>query len=433
MILHRVFAMHTPIKKIITPIAILLLLTILLIPMVHADTEIEPTIVVDYTLDPATLMPGDTGTVTINIFNGATDEVVEVRDAKRGGNITIESFDMNAYVASASLAGDKGGAIAVTSDAYTSVGLIGPSDSANFVYEIRADEGASDGTHFLRFELIGGSNMNAFRYKIPVKIDSTKLKLVASSIPSTVVRGVSTITLDIVNLRSSNISGVVVTPSGSDISFNATEFYVGNIPPKASVPLRINIDTTSSTAGRKDLAFTARYTNCDTVHKSDLAASIEVVDRSILILTGITTEHTSPWYTITGDVNNLGATDLSGVVVAIGAADGVTPKQPYPEYFIGELESDDFGSFELSVELDLVDSIPLTIEYRDANQAYIVQHESIDVYDSGLTAAGRRSSEGMSVGIIMLIVLTGLLVIGVIAYSWKQRKDGVEEVDETDE
>ena len=335
--------------------------------------------------------------------------------------------------------------IAVTSDAYTSVGMIGPSDSANFVYEIRADEGASDGTHFLRFELIGGSNMEAFRYRIPVKIDSTKLKLVASSIPSTVVRGVSTITLDVVNLRSSNISGVVVTPTGGDLAFNATEFYVGSVPPKDSVALTINIDTASSTAGRKDITFTARYMNGDTVHQSDLAASIAVVDRSILILTGITTEHTSPWYTITGDVNNLGATDLSGVVVAIGAADGVTPRQPYPEYFIGELEVDDFGSFELSVELDDgIDSVPLTIEYRDANRAYIVQHESIDVDSSG-AAAGQRSSEGMSTGMIALIVLAGLLVIGVIAYSWKQRKDeakgaegaggmeGVEGVDGTDE
>lgn len=415
--------MHSQIKKTIAPPAILLLLTILLTPMVHADTEIAPTIVVDYTVDPATLMPGDTGTVTITLFNGARDEVVEVTEKKSGGNITIEAFDLNAYVASASLGHDKDGAIAVTSDAYTSVGLIGPSDRVNFVYEIKADVGASDGTHFLRFELIGGSNMETFRYRIPVKIDSTQLKLVASSIPSTVVRGVSTITLDIVNLRSSNISGVVVTPTGGDLAFNATEFYVGNVPPKASVPLTINIDTTSSTAGRKDMMFTARYTNGDTVHESDLAAAIEVVDRSILILTGVTIEHTSSLYTITGDVNNLGATDLAGVVVAIGAADGVIPKQPYPEYFIGELESDDFGSFELSVKLDdEVDSVPLTIEYRDANRAYIVQHESIDVDDAGATA-GRQSSEGMSTGIMVLIILAGLLVIGVIAYSWKKRKD----------
>ena len=393
---------------------------------VHADTEIEPTIVVDYTMDPTTLMPGDTGTVTITLFNGAKDAVVHVTETRSGGNLTeMEAFDMNAYVASASLGRDKEEEIAVTSGAYTSVGLIGPSDSVNFVYEIKADEDASDGMHFLRFELIGGSNMETFRYRIPVKIDSTKLKLVASSIPSTVVRGVSTITLDIVNLRSSNISGVVVTPTGGDLAFNATEFYVGSVPPKGSRSLSINIDTTSSTAGRKDMTFTARYTNGDTVHESDLGASIEVIDRSILILTGITTEHTSPRHTIIGDVNNLGATDLSGVVVAIGAADGVTPKQPYPEYFIGELEVDDFGSFELSVELDDgVDSVPLTIEYRDANRAYIVQHESIDVENSGATAAGRRSSGGMSAGVIALIVLAGLLVIGVIAYSWKKRKDG---------
>jgi hypothetical protein len=424
--------MHIPMNKTIALPAILLLLTILLTPVVHADTEIEPTIVVDYTVDPATLMPGDTGTVTITLTNGAKDEVVHVTERKSGGDITEEAFDMNAYVASASLAGDKEGQVAVTSDAYTSVGLIGPSDSANFVYEIKADEGASDGTHFLRFELIGGSNMETFRYRIPVKTDKTKLKLVASNIPSTVVRGVSAITLDIVNLRSSNISGVVVSPAGGDISFNATEFYVGNVPPKASVPLTINIDATSSTAGRKDLTFTARYTNGDTVHNSDLAASIEVVDRSILILTGITTEHTSLWYTITGDVNNIGATDLSGVVVAIGAANGVTPRQPYPEYFIGEIESDDFGSFELSVELDDgVDSVPLTIEYRDANRAYIVQHESIDVDDSG--AAALQSSGGMSAGIIALIVLAGLLVIGVITYSWKKRKDGGESGEEMEE
>ncbi|MEA1895563.1 MAG: hypothetical protein U9N36_10270, partial [Euryarchaeota archaeon] len=56
-------------------------------------------------------------------------------------------------------------------------------------------------------------------------------------------------------------------------------------------------------------------------------------------------------------------------------------------------------------------------------RAYIVQHESIDIDDSGAMAAG-RSSEGMSTGMIALIVLAGLLVVGVIAYSWKQRKDG---------
>jgi len=414
----------------------LILLSIVLIASIlpiHADTdtEIAPTIVVDYTVDPATLMPGDTGTVTIILTNGATDEVVHVTETRSGGNITEkEAFDMNAYVASASLASDKNGEITVLSDGYTSVGLIGPSDSARFVYEIRADEDAPDGTHFLRFELIGGSNMEDFRYRIPVKIDRTELKLVASGIPSTVVRGVSEIALDVVNLRSSNMSGVVVIPDGSDVVFGAAEFYVGDVPPKGRITLTINIDTTGSTAGRKDLTFKARYMNGDTVHESDLEASIEVIDRSTLILTGIKTEHTSPWHTITGDVNNIGATDLSGVVVSIDAADGITPRQPYPQYFIGELEADDFGSFELNVELDSdIDSIPITIEYRDANQAYIVQHESIDIEGSGAVRIG-QSSKGMSAGIIVLIVLAGLLVIGAIVYSWKKRKEEGDDMEE---
>jgi len=56
----------------LTPLLVSLIL-IAFAPPAHADTEIEPTIVVDYTVDPATLMPGDTGTVAIILTNGATD------------------------------------------------------------------------------------------------------------------------------------------------------------------------------------------------------------------------------------------------------------------------------------------------------------------------------------------------------------------------
>ena len=108
-------------KKIL--IVLLSLVLIAFAPPVHADTEIAPTIVVDYTVDPATLMPGDTGTVTITLFNGATDEVVHVTETRSGGNITeMEAFDMNAYVASASLESDKDGRLRQPSAAYTSVG-----------------------------------------------------------------------------------------------------------------------------------------------------------------------------------------------------------------------------------------------------------------------------------------------------------------------
>ena len=121
----------------LTPLLVSLVL-LAFAPSAHADTEIEPTII-GYTVDPATMMPGDTGTVTVSLFNGATDEVVHATETRSGGNITeMEAFDMNAYVASASLASDKKGQVAVTSDAYTSVGLIGPSNRANFVCEIRA-------------------------------------------------------------------------------------------------------------------------------------------------------------------------------------------------------------------------------------------------------------------------------------------------------
>jgi hypothetical protein len=71
-------------------------------------------------------------------------------------------------------------------------------------------------------------------------------------------------------------------------------------------------------------------------------------------------------------VNNLGATDLSGMVVAIGAADGVIPRQPYPKYFIGELESDDFGRVPAHLvrekALRLFEMVGLEAMYADHRQ-----------------------------------------------------------------
>jgi len=106
-------------NKIIVSIFVLLLLG--LTGTATAETEIRPTVVVDYTIDPAVLMSGDTGTITMDIENMATGTVYVTEDD--------ETFDMNAYIASITLAGNSN--IDVISKGYTDIGLLGPKDPSN--------------------------------------------------------------------------------------------------------------------------------------------------------------------------------------------------------------------------------------------------------------------------------------------------------------
>ncbi|MCD4801181.1 MAG: hypothetical protein K8R01_06295, partial [Methanococcoides sp.] len=167
-------------NKIIVSIFVLLLLG--LTGTATAETEIRPTVVVDYTIDPAVLMSGDTGTITMDIENMATGTVYVTEDD--------ETFDMNAYIASITLAGNSN--IDVISKGYTDIGLLGPKDTIKLTFNVRAKDNATNGIHFLNMEVVGGSDMYDLNYNIPVKIDNRDLKLIMATMPSTVMNEIST-------------------------------------------------------------------------------------------------------------------------------------------------------------------------------------------------------------------------------------------------
>ena len=393
-------------------VAVLLLLAICAVPAA-GDTDVRPTVALDYQVEPAVLMPGDSGTVTITLNNMATGEIYVSEDDK--------TFDMNAYILSATLGGNSN--IDILDSSYTNVGLMGPGDTLELTFNIKAKEGIQNSVHFLNFELVGGSDMYDLNYKIPVKVDDRDLKLIVSNLPSTVMNEIATITLDIVNTRANDVSSVIVTSVGDGVVFTPSEVFVGTITAGNKSTATFTLDTMGSSSGVKDVSFSASYFNGDNLHSSaEMSTTINVVEQSSLLLTAIEIEDVGSKYSITGDINNVGTTDAKNVMVSVVESDDVEPIQPYANYFIGTLEADDFSSFELSARVSGdITSIPVLIEFRNTDNAYTSITETIDLGSNSIIGSG--SSDGMSPIVIGAIVISAIAIIGIIGYSWKKRKE----------
>lgn len=390
------------------------LLTIFL-PCTCAQTEIRPTITVDYSIEPKVFMPGDTGTVTVELKNMATGKVYVQEDD--------ETFDMNAYIASATLGGNKN--IDILDGRQTDVGLLGPGDYIRLTFNIKANENATNGMQFLDLEVVGGSDMYNLNYRIPVKVDDRDLNLIVSNMPSSLMHEYSMIQVDVVNTRPNDVTGVIVTSEGENVSFSPQNFFVGTVESGNKSTATFTLDTMASVEGTKKLDFSATYFNGDNIHTSSkVLSTVEVVDRSALILSSIEIARTGSAYTITGDINNFGTTDAKNVIISVIETDDITPVQPYAKYFVGTLESDDFSSFELSASVlgNEVKEIPLLIELRNTENAYAHIYENISLQKGTAIPASSDNEGGMSLTMIGFIAVVCIVVLGIIAYSWKKPK-----------
>ena len=67
--------------------------------------------------------------------------------------------------------------------------------------------------------------------------------------------------------------------------------------------------------------------------------------------------------TLKGDVTNNGLTDAKSVLVTVGSP--ANPVNPNPVYAIGNLEPDDFSSFEVTYTTTGNGAVPIQVEYKD--------------------------------------------------------------------
>ncbi len=243
--------------KITRIIGCLLILIMVQVSVADTDITVRPSVMVDYSVDPAYLMPGDEGTVTVTLNNAAKDYSYSVFVDNR----TKEVFDLSAQVLDASLSGDSH--IQVTSNSYYDVGLLGPGDTIDFTYSIKVSEDAPDSIRFLDFVFIGGGDMYDVKWKIPVTVDSSGIKLINSEVSSKS----DFIVLDIANVRPNTVKAVTIVPVTDNVEFQPAQYFIGTMDSDEMFTIQFDIEPED---GIEQMGVKAIFKNGNNWHESDI-------------------------------------------------------------------------------------------------------------------------------------------------------------------
>jgi len=308
--------------------------------------------------------------------------------------------------------------IKVLSDSYFNIGRLGPGESLNLSFTIKAI--CPDGIYYPRI-LVEGEDAQNIRYSFPVTVDSSSLTIGVKDIPEDIFKGErARIELVVGNPRQNTVTAMKIVTEETEVI--PSEVFIGTLSPDDSKVASFNF--TPQTKGAHILNFELELKNGDNIHSADLSVPLDVTESkksAELILTGIEVESMPAAmnvYKITGDINNAGLEEAKSVVMKVGDAEGIEAMHPYKAYFVGLLSPDDFSSFELDVKVGENETqVPLLIEYKDEDGILFSKTEYVSI----ARHQGTTSSGEIPLSMIVVLVVITISVIGAIVYSWKRR------------
>ena len=374
---------------------ILVVTALFLFAFVGAGSAAEPSCDISISLNPSTLLPGETGQLIVTILN--TDE----------SPLTIYKLHIT----------DSENLDSVNHPALKNLGSIGIGKSMTLTLPIKANE--KEGVFYpsLSIELSNNAQYTFIKQPFSVTVDSKSVSLSVIERPEYFEPDTTQVVgLSIGNLRSNQIDSVTVTASGDGVSCEEGMVFAGSLTPGASKDVFLTVITSENT---KAINLDVSYKNgpnwhTDTitipVEGGELRTGAELFINNIEITTGVT--HT----TITGDVNNAGLSTAKGLVVSLDGAEAV---QPYPVFVVGSLDTDGLSEFELTFVNPEADSIELIFTYKDENGNTYVQSETASL--SAVQPAGTGSSSaGNPLAAGIAVVLLILIIGGAVFLVWKK-------------
>jgi len=378
------------------PLLLFLALFVVGISCAYAAEEQKSSVMITgYQITPEVLMRNDVGTVTVTVKNMESVKSINIKEARMLGRD-----------------------IKVLSDSYFNIGRLGPGESLNLSFTIKA--GYTDGIYYPKV-LIEAEGAQSIRYLLQVKVDSTPLTISVKDVPEDIFKGErARIELVVGNPRQNTVTGVKIGTDAKEVI--PSEVFIGALSADESKVASFNF--TPQTKGAYILNFKLEFKNGDNHHSAALSVPLNVTESkksAELILTGLEVESMPAAmnvYKITGDINNAGLEEAKSVVMKVGDAEGIEAVHPYKAYFVGLLSPDDFSSFELDVKVgENVTKVPLIIEYKDEDGTLFSKAEYVSIEPH----QGTTSSGEVPVSVVILGVVIAIFVIGAIAYSWKRR------------
>ena len=304
-----------------------------------SDTAFSQVVVSKITIDPSVMMDGDTGSITINVLNTGT-----------------EAVDINR----ATMYPD--GVVLLNEGAYESLVTLGPGNSRDFAFQVRAT--GAGGLYQPRFYLDfrGSGSMS---YYVPLKIDNSGLQVSVIDAPDFFSTGrKDQITLLIGNPRDNNLTGIVVAPNGQGVRAVQSNYFVGDLGPGKSTQVIFDIIPSQATT----LTFHSSYRNGINVHSTDTEVPIQIDDgrRSAdLVINNVKLTSSGGSYELDGDITNGGLDDAKSIVVTV--TDPAKPAGTYPSYVVGGLAVDDFSSFSVTFTAPALTSVPVLVQWKDSD------------------------------------------------------------------
>ena len=317
-----------------------------------------------YEMTPEVFYPGESGTVTIHVTNAANTSVSVSQPNLIESHVKV-----------------------INNDAFATATPIGPGETVDFTFVITAD--GKDGTYLPLFtvstNVYGGT---AIHHQIKIKIDSTDVRASIAVKPDTFALSTKDmVNVSVVNLRSGNITNVLIVPEVDGATISPDESFVGTLAAGTSAQVPFAITPEKAT----DVTFHVSYNNGDNKHTTSVTLPLTLGDNkqgAEVVVNNVESSSSGTTRTLKGDVTNNGLTDAKSVLVTVESP--ATPVNPNPVYAIGNLEPDDFSSFEVTYTMAGTGKVPLVVEYKDGDGNVFTERFSIST--SGNTAASGSAS-----------------------------------------
>ncbi|MCK9579736.1 MAG: hypothetical protein M0Q92_04715 [Methanoregula sp.] len=332
-----------------------------------------------YEMSPDVFYPGETGTVTVHVTNAANTSVSVSQPNLINSHIKV-----------------------INDAAFATATSIGPGETIDYNFIVTAD--GSDGTCFPLFTVsttVYGAN--AINSQIKLKIDSTDVRASISAMPDNfAVSKKDSVNVSISNPREGAITNVLVVPEVDGARVFPKESFIGTLNSGTSVQVPFSITPDHET----EVTFHVRYMNGDNEHTTDVVLPV-TIDKNKkgaeIIVNNIESSVSGITSTLKGDVTNNGLTDAKSILVTVESP--ATPVNPNPVYAIGNLEPDDFSTFEVTYTMTGNGKVPLKVEYKDEEGNVYTDTFTIEANDNsalpgsaalkGAPAGAQGQSRGM--------------------------------------
>jgi hypothetical protein len=322
-------------------------------------------------IDPEVFYPYEVGTITITLMNSGDQAV---------GLSNPDILDNNIHI--------------VNKNTWNTISYIGAGSTITYTFQVTADP--PDGTYFPLFS-VGTEGSGSIHFPLIIKVDSTELKASIAEKPDNFSLSTKDkVNLSLINPRDAEIEKILITPTGPGIDISPAIKYVSSLGAGSSIEIPFSVTPHQES----DLTFHISYSNGDNAHSADVVLPITLGEDKFAakpIVNNVALTRSGAYYSLSGDVNNAGLTDAKSMVITVGAP--ARAVEPYSEYAIGSLASDDFSSFEVTFTANDLSSVPLVISWKDNDGNSFSATKNLDLRgssgssgNSGSTSANTGSS-----------------------------------------